>query len=318
MRRIAYFLLATLLLFTAGCSSQSAKGPEAEGQSNSGKLKVAASVYPMYEFTKAVAGDKAEVVTLVPVGAEPHDWEPTPKDLKALNQAKLFVYNGAGLEQWVDKTLQSLDNKSLVVVESTRGLEVLKGEHSHADEPSDGAHADEALDPHVWLDPTSAIQQVEAIRDGLIKVDEANKATYEANAAAYIDQLKGLDQEFKQLGSCGRKEFFTSHAAFGYLAKRYGLTQHPITGLSPEAEPKPKDLADVIATAKNEKIKYIFFETLVSDKVAKTVASEVGAQTLVLNPIEGLTADEVKAGKTYLSVMRENLTNLKLALECSK
>lgn len=307
MRRIAVALMASLLLIMTGCAGQSSPTGNAQ-------LKVVTSFYPMYEFARHVAGEHAQVINLVPPGVEPHDWEPTAKDIRLLNEAKLFIYNGAGMEGWTKKTLVSLDNKSLTVVQSSEGLASIESTHTHGD-----GEAHTGSDPHIWLDPIRAIGQVEAIRNGLIKVDEANKAVYEANAAAYIAQLKALDEEFRTgLTGCGKKEFFTTHEAFSYLADRYGLEQHAIMGLAPDEEPTPKALAEIVEAAKEENIQYIFFETLVSNKVANVVAKEVGAQTLVLNPIEGLTDKEVKAGKSYLSVMRENLANLKLALECGQ
>lgn len=302
-------LLSLLALLAAGCGKQSA----GQSFSNDSRLKVVTSFYPMYEFTQAIGGDRVEVVNLVSPGAEPHDWEPTAQHMQSLNAAAVFIYNGAGMEHWVEKTLQATGNKSLIVVEAAHGIEMaesLDDGHGHADE----------LDPHVWLNPLNVVRQAEAIRDALAKADPANAATYAANAAAYIEKLEALDREYRTAltDSCGRREFFTSHAAFGYLAAAYGLEQHAIMGLSPEAEPRPQDLAKVIEEAREEGVKHIFFETLVSDKVSKVVAREIGAETLVLNPFEGLTQAEVKAGKDYFAVMRENLANLKIALECGK
>ncbi|HLN64995.1 MAG TPA: metal ABC transporter substrate-binding protein [Symbiobacteriaceae bacterium] len=315
MRRglVGIGLLAVLLVL-AGCGGTSA-GKESQFTGEAGKLKVAASFYPVYEFVKAVGGDHVQVVGMVPAGTEPHDWEPTPQHMRTLNEAQLFVYSGAGMESWVDKTLKSLDNKQLTVVETSKAVELLSGDE-HAD---DGHGHGEALDPHIWLDPQGVVKQVELIRDRLVQFDGAHKAEYEANAAKYIADLKQLDADFQTgLSSCQRRTFFTTHAAFGYLAHRYNLEQHPIMGLTPDAEPKPRDLAKVVDEARQQQVHYIFFEPLVSDRVARTVAEEIGARPLVLNPFEGLTNAEVKAGKSYLTVMRANLTNLKTAMECGK
>ncbi|HYF92270.1 MAG TPA: metal ABC transporter substrate-binding protein [Symbiobacteriaceae bacterium] len=303
MRRMGLTVLVfALLALGAGCSS-TGKAPGFSGAS--GKIKVAASFYPVYEFTRAVGGDRVDLINLVPAGTEPHDWEPAPGQIKALNQADLFIYNGAGFEHWAGETLASLDNQELVSVETARSAELISGEQE--------------VDPHVWLDPVSAARQVAAIRDALVTVDPAGKATYEANAAAYVSKLNALDQEFRNgLSQCKQKSFYTSHAAFSYLARRYAIRQHAIMGLSPDAEPTPRELAEIVETAKANQVKYIFFETLVSDKVAKVVARETGAGTLVLNPLEGLTDEEARAGKDYLGVMRENLANLALAMECGK
>lgn len=306
-----------LLALLAGCGGRSISAPTFETDGT--RVRVAASFFPVYEFARIVGGDRVDVVVMVPAGTEPHDWEPSPGHIKTLNRAQLFLYSGAGMETWVNKTLASLDNKALVVVETAHGLELLAGEadadgHGHGKQDE---HDDEEFDPHVWLDPTLVIHKVERIRDALSALDPDGKALYAQNAAAYVAQLKQLDQEFQAgLGSCKRQEFFTSHAAFGYLAHRYGLEQHALMGLSPEAEPRPRQLRALVEEAKEHDVAYIFFETLASDKVARVVAKEIGAQTLVLNPLEGLTDDEVRAGKTYLSVMRENLANLKVALEC--
>jgi zinc transport system substrate-binding protein len=279
------------------------------------KVRIAASFYPLSEFSRAVGGDHVSVINLVPAGVEPHDWEPTTRHILRLNEARLFVYNGAGFEHWTAKTLTSLNNQNLVGVETTQGFHLI---NLAGAEPG-GNSGLGVVDPHIWLDPQGAIHQVTEIRTALVQVDPANRVAYEANASAYTAKLTALDQEFREgLSQCRTKRFFTSHAAFSYLAAQYGLEQHAIMGLSPDAEPKPQDLSRIVNEAKQWGIRYIFFETLVSDKVAKTVAGEVGAKTLVLNPLEGLTTAEIQQGQNYLSVMRTNLINLKLALECGK
>ncbi len=309
---LALFLAGAFLV--SGCGGKSV--PPAF-HDTTGKLKVAVSFYPMYEFTRMVGGEHIEVVTLTPVGVEPHDWTPTSGHLKTLNRAAVLVYNGIGMEPWVNKTLTSLDNKQIIAVEASRGLELIQPVEVHDGHGDTQTGAAEEMDPHLWLDPISAAGQVKVIRDALIQADPSHKAAFETNAAAYIKELESLDLEMHAgLTGCGKDQFFTTHTAFGYLARRYALEQHAMMGLSPDAEPKPKTMASIVADAKEHQVRYVFFETLVSDKVAKLLAKEIGAQTLVLNPLEGLTDQELKAGKNYLSVMRDNLTNLRLALEC--
>jgi zinc transport system substrate-binding protein len=286
------------------------------------KPLVVASFYPLYEFAKQVAGEHAEVVSLVPVGIEPHDWEPAPPDVIRVQRAKLFVYNGAGLEPWVEKLLRDAKARGTAVVRATERVALLSGDrpghqHAHGAKPGAPKGKTHAVDPHVWLDPVRAQAQVEAIRAGLAKVDPAHAAAYAANAQAYWAKLAALDAAFASgLKECARRDFVTTHSAFSYLARRYGLTQIPIQGIEPEAEPNPADLAALVKLAKARKVRYVFFETLVSSKLAETLAREIGAQTLVLNPVEGLTKEEEAAGKGYLSVMDENLRNLRLGLEC--
>jgi zinc transport system substrate-binding protein len=278
---------------------------------------VVASFYPLYEFTRQVAGDRADVTVLVPPGVEPHDWEPSPQDIGQLQKAKLFVYNGAGLEPWVDKLRKDVVPKGTLAVRTTERVALLKAADDHGPKDAKGhAHRDE-VDPHVWLDPLRAQTQVEAIRAGLARVDPANATAYAANAEAYRAKLGALHATFQAgLRQCARKDVVTSHAAFAYLTRRYGLTQVPIHGLAPESEPSPAELADLVKVAKQRNVKYIFFETLVSSKLAETLAREVGARTLVLNPIEGLTREEQAAGQGYLSLMEANLKSLRTALDC--
>jgi zinc transport system substrate-binding protein len=173
------------------------------------------------------------------------------------------------------------------------------------------------VDPHVRLDPVRAQDQVEAIRAGLARVDPANAAIYGARAQAYTAKLAALDRAYQAgLGSCARKEVVTTHAAFAYLTRRYGLTQLAIHGLAPDAEPSPADLARLVQIAKDRRVTHVFFETLVNSKLAETLAREVGARTLVLNPVEGLTREQQAAGLSYLSLMEENLRQLRTALDC--
>lgn len=272
------------------------------GTNSPQRLRVVTTVYPLYEFTRQVAGERAEVLLLLPSGAEPHDWEPTPRELAILSSADLFIYNGAGLEPWVSQVKETLPSR-VAVVEASRGLPLLE---------------ERGLDPHVWLDPTLAQRQVEAIRDGLSRVDPEHRAIFAARAASYIRLLKELDRQFEEsLAAARQRTFVTSHAAFGYLARRYRLEQVPIMGLNPEAEPAPERLAEMVRLCRRLGIRYVFFETLVSPRVAETLAREVGARTLMLNPLEGLTEEELRQGKDYLTVMRENLNNLQVALGVS-
>jgi zinc transport system substrate-binding protein len=307
--RTVFLLLVALLVALGVCPPARADKP-----------LVVASFYPLYEFAKQIAGEHAEVISLVPVGIEPHDWEPAPQDIIRVQRAKLFVYNGAGLEPWVEKLLRDAKARGTAVVRATERVALLAGDrpgHEHAANPGAPKGDTHAVDPHVWLDPVRVQAQVEAIRAGLAKADPANAASYAANAHAYRTKLAALDMAFATgLKQCARRDFVTTHSAFSYLARRYGLTQIPIQGIEPEAEPNPADLAALVKLAKARKVRYVFFETLVSAKLAETLAREIGAQTLVLNPVEGLTKEEEAAGKGYLSVMDENLQNLRLGLEC--
>lgn len=307
MRVASISWLALVAVLAAGCE-QAPPPPVA-------RPLAVATFYPLYEFSRQVAGDRMDVVALVPPGVEPHDWDPAPQDIAQLQKARVLVFNGGGLEPWVDKLVADLQDT--VVVNTTEGIELKPpppGGHDH-DHGTRGHEHD--LDPHVWLDPRLAQAQVEAIRAGLTAADPAGAEVYAHNATAYTDRLAALDRAFADgLRQCARRDIVVSHAAFGYLARRYDLRQVPVMGLAPEAEPSPADLARIVRFARQQKVQYIFFETLVSPRLAETLAREVGAKTLVLDPVEGLTKDEMAAGKSYLTVMQDNLKNLRTALGC--
>jgi zinc transport system substrate-binding protein len=279
----------------------------------SGKLLVVTSFYPLYEFARDVAGPPAQVISLVPTGVEPHDWEPSPQDLTRIRDARLFIYNGAGLEPWVAKLVQDAAISGPLMVRASEGIPLLTvGASSNA-----GARDRAAPDPHVWLDPVLAQSMVETIRVALVTVDAAHAAAYTENARALTAKLRALHEAFETgLRLCARREVVTSHAAWAYLAKRYGLTVVPVMGAALESEPSPAQLASIVRFAREKHVKYIFFETLASPKLAETLAREVGAQTLVFNPVEGVTREEAAAGRGYVALMEANLSNLRIALEC--
>lgn len=304
-------LSATLML--TGCGDSSNQG--AGNGSASDKMQVVTTFYPMYEFTQKVAGDLADVSVLVPAGTEPHDWEPTAKDVARISEADVFVYNGAGFEAWVDDVLQTVNNQDLKIVEASHGAELVEGHEDHGAGDHTKEHTHGAVDPHIWLDPVLAQHEVQEIAAMLQTADPAHKADYQKNADAYIAELKALDTAFQNgLKDVKSQEIVTSHTAFAYLAKRYGLEQVPISGISPENEPTAVEMKDIVAFAKEHNVKTIFFETLASPKVAQAVAKEVGAETAVLNPLEGLTEEEKKSGLDYIGVMKKNLEELTKAL----
>ncbi len=273
----------------------------------SSKLQVAASFYPLYYFSQQIGGEKANVINITPAGAEPHDYEPTAHDIAQIEHSKLLILNGGGLEAWGDNIKQNLNSQDTAVVTVGEGLTTRQvtdtGENS--------------TDPHIWLSPPLAEEIVDKITQGFLQVDPANKEYYLTNAAMLKSELAKLDKEYRQgLNKCLEKNIITSHAAFGYLAASYGLHQVSIAGLSPDAEPSPQQLANIVKFVEANDIKYIFFESLVSPRLSDTIAHEVGAKTLVLNPIEGLSNEEASKGKNYFTEMQNNLANLKTALQC--
>ncbi len=271
------------------------------------KMRIATSFYPLYYFTKTIVGDDAAVYNLTPAGAEPHDYEPTPQDIVRLHNSRIVIVNGV-VEPWVGKVRDELIAKDVVLIQASDGLM----SHQMTDENN---HA--VSDPHIWLSPRVAQQVIERIERAVVAADPAHAGGYHLRAESLKQRLVELDTQFKQgLQGCKQNQFITAHSAFGYLAAEYGLTQIGIAGLSPEAEPSPQALGEITRFAKQYEIKYIFFESLINPRLANTLAQEVGAQTLVLNPLEGLTPEEVSKGKDYFTEMQSNLTNLRLALAC--
>jgi zinc transport system substrate-binding protein len=276
-----------------------------------GRISVVAGFYPLAEAAERAGGDRVNVQNLTPPGSEPHDLELTTRQVDELLDADLILYLGGGFQPAVE---EAVAGRGAAAVDLLEG-KILRpaGEASEDGEEDHG----NASDPHVWLDPVIMAEMVDQVASALTEADPAARATFEANARAYAREIDALDQEFHRgLRDCRRRILVTSHAAFAYLAARYGLRQESVSGISPEAEPDPRRLEDLVQLVRNEGVTTVFTETLVSPRVADTLAREAGVSTAVLNPLEGLTEREEAAGEDYLSVMRENLRALEQGLGC--
>jgi len=289
------------------------------------KLQVVTSLFPLQEMARAVGGERVNVDLLLPPGAEPHSWEPKPSDIIILTKADIFIYLGAGMEPWVQNILHGINHginrSSLKVVEASQGLATIKNREETDDDEKghhDDGHQHGPMDPHLWLDFSYDQIIVSKIAKAFSELDPAGKDIYTQNASQYQKKLAQLDRHYEEgLKGCqNRKIFFGGHSAFAYLAKRYHLEQVPLYGVSPDAEPSPKILAQTIDLARNLKIKTIFFEELVNDRLARVLAEEVGAGTLALNPGANITREQAKSGTTFLSLMEKNLENLRKGLIC--
>ncbi len=311
--RLRVLLAAAALLATAGCGGAST-GVDTAGQA-SGTLEVVTGLYPLAFVVERVAGQRVEVHNLTQPGAEPHDLELTPRQVGSLAEADLVVYE-QGLQPAVDEAVTQSGATSVLDTTSVVPLQPLGGPvHDHGDE---GGHTDaeeQGLDPHVWLDPTNLATIADAVAGRLADADPEHAADYRAGAAGLRQDLDDLDAAYRRgLADCTRTEFVTTHAAFGYLARRYGLQQVGISGLSPDAEPEPRQLARAGAFVQAHHVRTIYYETLVSPAVARTVAAETGARVSVLDPLESL--DDSSAGSDYLEVMRSNLATLRKGQPC--
>lgn len=311
-KKILLSLIIIVLIFmSVGCSNSNEK------LSNKGnnKIQINTSLYVLEYFSERIGGDYVSVTNLVPPGSSPHDYEPTTKDMVKLMNGDIFVYNGAGLEGWVDKAIQNLNKERVEIIVASKGIDLMEGVDHHDGEADYGNGEVHSIDSHVWLDPVDAIKQAEQIKNGLIKKDPEHQTVYEDNFNSLKKDLLSLDTKFKnELKDTKRKEFFVSHAAFGYLTKQYGLKQYPVSGLIPSDEPSPADLAKLINKAKELNIKYILIDPKDETKIAMVLVNEIHAKTEIVDTIGSLTEEERAKGVNYFTLMEKNLEALKLAL----
>ena len=298
LKKLLLLILSVIMLLNLGCTSNMQKNSD-----DKGKLKIYTSIYPLYDFATKVGGDRVSVTNLVPAGTEPHDYELSTTDMINLEKADMLIYNGAGIENWSDKVISSIENKNIVYVKTSQDLDLYTQDNN-----SDDGHNHGHIDPHTWLSIKNAKKEMENIKDALVKMDPENSDYYEANYKTYAKKFDELENKYKEtLDPILNKSIIVAHEAFGYLCRDYDIDQVAIEGLTPDSEPSPARMREIIKFAKDNNIKTIFFEELVSPKVANTIAKEVGADTAVLNPLEGLSEDEIKNGEDYFSVMEENL-----------
>jgi len=276
---------------------------------------VVCSLFPIFAFACPVGGERAETALLLPPGVEPHSWEPKPSDFIAVSQADLFIYVHEFLEPWAANIISSVNHpEQLTVLKAATEVAPLQT----ASSTTGHDHRDQLLDPHIWLDFNHDQNVVKRISDSLSSIDPVNAAYYKKNAKAYNQKLQAMDIQYKkELSTCKHRCFvFGGHSAFGYLARRYGLQQIPLYGISSDSQPTPRQLAAIVEQAKDLQVKYIFFEVMVNPKLARVIADEVGAGTLVINPGSNLNSMELSQGVTFLSIMARNLVSLKKGLSC--
>jgi zinc transport system substrate-binding protein len=289
-KKIISGILAILTgVMLIGCNS---KTENAAKNVTDEKLNVIVSIYPLKEFTEKIAGDKVNVTCLVPDNVEPHDYEPKTKDFEVLTKSKVFIYNGLGMETWVDKVNEVIKDKGVTIVDSSTNVEVRK--------------EDGQVDPHIWLSVKNAEVQSENIKNALVKLDEKNKDYYEENYKKFKAELEAVYNEYKpKFDSLNKKNFVTGHAAFGYLCRDFGLNQKSVENLFAEGEPTPKQLEELVKFSKENNIKTIFSEALASPKVSQTLAKEVGAEVV---PI--LTLESKEDDKDYIQAIKYNLDEI--------
>lgn len=326
------YLMGFFLIFIlfSGCLIETSEEEENE------KINVIASFYPLYEFTSEVGGDKVNVDVLIPPNVEPHEYELKPSDMVKILESDLFIYNGAGMEPWVHNIIE---HNEINVLDASKGVKLLESEcnhehhhhethhhNEHEHETNDHEHEEHhhnhehgEHDPHIWLSPLNAIIQVENIRDKLIELDYENKEYYTQNANEYIIKLQELDEKIKMEINperCKKSDVVITHATLGYFCAEYNCNQIALSGIVPEAEISIKQITEIMHEIEERDVKVIFFEEQVNPKTAEVIASELGIETMIFNTIHGITEEEQKMGKNYITLMEDNISKLKYALEC--
>ncbi|WP_025641843.1 metal ABC transporter solute-binding protein, Zn/Mn family [Schnuerera ultunensis] len=294
MKKIIIIFVLVILLIT-GCSPKG-KPNEIVGE----KPIVYVSFYPLYFLVDEIGEDNIDLKMIIPNGVDSHDYEPSMKQLKAIEEADIFIYNGAGFENWTEKLVGTIidEDKTLRASDYVKLIEI-----------------NGTFDPHIWLNPENMNRVGEKIRDRLISLDKDNRDEYKRNFNELSNRLKALDNEFIDgLKDKEKDTILVSHSAFAYMAERYNFQQVSVAGISPEQEPSPRTIANIIEMVEKENYEYIFLETLANPKTVDIIAEETNLKTLLLNPLEGLTEEEQNNGEDYISIMEKNLINLKKAL----
>jgi zinc transport system substrate-binding protein len=307
MRKITYIAATVLIVVIALATVVGLYLTNRPGNSSSSRVQVLATFYPLLDFAQNVGGDKVNVSLLVPETVDVHEFEPTPSSIAAVASANVLVYNGAGLEPWIQDVVTAAGNPNLVQVDSSQNITLLPV-------PAEFQKNNQTIDPHIWLDPLNAKQQVYNILQGLIKADPADSQYFTQNANAYDAQLDNLNSlAINATTNTATKVFVTFHEAFAYFAKQYNVTQLSISGPF-EEEPTPSDIQNVITAINQNHLKYVGYESLENPAISQSISSQTNATLIEMNPIEGLTTQEKAAGDNYISLMQQDITNIHLAL----
>jgi zinc transport system substrate-binding protein len=329
---VLLILLLSFSSFLFGCGVKVDPGNEEQTMSEkTKKLIIYTTIFPIEDFTRKIGGNHVDVQSVFPPGVDAHTFEPTAKTMVDIAEADAFIYSGAGVEGFVESTIEALKNEDVRWVKASEGIELASlnnafhnddhdssetGHDDHEDHEDEDEHKVHGeVDPHVWFDPILSIQLADNILSSLQELKPGAAEEFAKNHNELKNQLEQLDQEFKEIvKSSVRSEILVSHAAYGYWESRYGIHQISVTGLSPTNEPSQKDLQHIIETAKEHNLKYVLFEQNVSLKVAEMVRKELKAEALTLHNLEAITDEDLKNNEDYFSLMKRNIDTLKIAL----
>ena len=307
--------VCVVMVFLTSCRAKQEKAVPGK------QLIVVTSLFPLYDFARNIGQDKADVSLLLPPGLEAHSFEPRPGDMVRLNQASVFIYTNSAMEPWAQDVLKGVQNRNLKVVESGRGVAMMAGHEEHAPGKKAGhrhGHDQDGGDPHIWLDFSNAVKMVDHILAGFIEKDPLNRDFYQGNADAYKAKLNDLDRQFREgLSGCRKKTIVHGgHFALGYLAQRYRLEYAAVSGFSPDAEPTPAGMVRISKTLKANGLNHLFYEELLSPRIAESIARETGVSLLMLHGAHNVSKEEFGRGVSFMDLMQINLQNLKRGLQC--
>lgn len=317
-RNVAFILLAIAAIAAVGLA-----GCNRAERKSSAKLQVVTTLFPLYDFARTIAGDRADVTLLLPPGMEPHSFEPKPNDIIRISKSGVFVYTNPYMEPWAESILKGIDHRQLRVVNAGQGVSyaqvAAEDDHDHDSHGSHGAdeHAG-GMDPHIWLDFANAGVIVNNILAGFVAADPANAPLYRSNAAQLNARLAALDQRYRDgLSSCDTRVFLHGgHYTFGYLARRYRLEYRSLSGISSESEPSAAKMAAMVRQIRSSGVRYLFAEELLSPRLTETLANETGVAVLKLHGAHNLGKDDVQRGAGFIGLMEQNLVNLQKGLAC--
>lgn len=313
-KKLCAVLLVICVFVMSGCTDNAAT----ESNEENGRLSVCATLYPQYDFTRQIAGDKADVQLLLPAGMDSHSYEPTPVDIIKINKSDIFIYSGEYLESWANDIVGDINKEKTTVLDVSEGISLVKEDEEHEHDEDEHEEHHHEYDPHIWTSPVIAMKMVDNIRDTLCEKDSENADYYTANAEEYKKQLEKLDSDFREVVSTGnrKKIYFGGHFAMYYFAEEYGLEYvAAFDSCSGETEPSAKVMAEMIKEIKEQNIPVIYFEEIAEPVVAEMIAGETGAKPLLLHSCHNVTPEELSNGVTYFQLMEQNVENLREGLK---
>ena len=309
-------ITAFFIVINSGC-----KKPD-----NDPRPLVITTLFPQYDFARQIGGEKIKLKLLLKPGVEAHSFEPTPRDIADISKARLFIYTGSFMEPWAERILKGIKNEHLIVVDAGEGIELLQIHEAGNEEYHEGDHSEEdhhhgGKDPHIWLDPVNALSMIDNILKGLINCDPDNRAYYESNAEKFKKEVFALHRDFTDMFKKAKHKMiiFGGHYAFRYFSHRYGLDYiSPYSGFSPDAEPSPGKIAELIKVIEKTGIGVIYYEELIDPRVARVISEQTGVEMMLLHGVHNISKNDYQSGAAYISIMRKNLESLKKGLGYSE